>query len=673
MTVSVTLPELGESVAEGTVTRWLKNVGDTVAQDEPLVEIATDKVDTEIPSPVSGVIVEICAQEDDTVEIGGVLARIADPREATPAAGEPTPSSDGTAASETPANGTVTGAGESTTTDIATGISASTVTGAEENTATGAAITNPDSGLAGTAPSPTMSGKHAQPEDEQNAQQPSVESDGTHYFEVLMPELGESVAEGTVTHWCKKLGEQIAEDEPLLEVSTDKVDTEIPSPASGVLVQICAVEDETIEVGRVVAVLQVGAAAPATPAPAAATPAAPAPADSVNEDSLAVAPVAESAEKDVASPIDEAAFDTNSELNTDAAPTMPSAATPTPEEVSYVSARVPQDTPSFDNVPGVSLLRDVSRASTDHSYVTPLVRKVAADKGVDLAHVQGSGLGGRILKKDVLAAAALNSLTASTRADTLPDSATDEGENSAALRGTTRPASPIRQSTARTALAAVQSAAQVSQVVEVDLTNLLRQLASQHSAEPSLALSLRACVTYAVARVLRHHPVVNASYDKQNQQITYHENIDIAIGVDTPQGLLSPVLHYADQYSLADIGQQLRDMEDRCLSGTLTPAELSGGTFVLAHPSASGVLWETPLVVPPQSAALAVGTAVQRPVVVDDTGGSAIAIRAMSYLALSYDACLVDSPAASRFLRDLQRALQEASFLDDIDDTNALS
>lgn len=673
MSVSVTLPELGESVAEGTVTRWLKNVGDTVAQDEPLVEIATDKVDTEIPSPVSGVVVEICAWEDDTVEIGGLLARIADPSEAAAALGSPVISGSGSNTARTVPFPEVS---DSSSHDSAADEEASQ-RGVEDSPAPASAPT--------TAHHATHTDAAA-----------DDETDEAQYFEVLMPELGESVAEGTITRWCKKLGEEISEDEPLLEVSTDKVDTEIPSPADGILVQICAVEDDTVPVGQVLAVLQVGDSAPD-------------PADLVEEDTTAAhsSPRSdddnESTTTDVLSTTTEpsvtdrdaegSAEGTAAASNNGGAPSTSSAhaaAEHNAESTSSanVTPKVPQTTPSFDNVPGVTGFGSTPRASTDRSYVTPLVRKLAEEKGVNLADVTGTGLGGRILKKDIVAYAAAQerraatasgaSLDASAMAhalgNSLRTSGTDnDGTEDAQLRGTVRPASTVRQSAARAALAAVQHTAPVSQVFEVDLTTLLRQLVSHRSAEPSLALSLRACVAYTVARVLRRHPVLNASYDKQNQLISYHEDIDLSVGIDTPQGLLSPVLHHADQCSLAEIGQHLQEMEDRCLSGNLTPGDLSGGTFALAHPSASGALWETPMVIPPQSAALAVGNPVQRPVVVEDAGGSAIAIRAMSYLTLSYDSCLIDASAASRFLRELQHALQEASFLDDIDDVNGLS
>lgn len=689
MSVSVTLPELGESVAEGTVTRWLKNVGDSVAQDEPLVEIATDKVDTEIPSPVCGLIVEICAWEDDTVEIGGLLARIADPTEAAAALGSPVMTGSGSGAASTVPFPEVSDARaqEHVTVDKTAELPepASTSSFQPHDNASGA---------------PATASSSATPHHAAHADSTSQDDDAeeAQYFEVLMPELGESVTEGTITRWCKKLGEKISEDEPLLEVSTDKVDTEIPSPADGILVQICAVEDDTVPVGQVLAVLQVGGTAPD-------------PADLVGDYGTATDVSAESEGKDestttalltaTATSLDDVIA--SGSTISDTAEGDDTEPTGTPSDVSAnttaekttpagIAPKVPQTAPSFDDVPGVTSFGDTPRASTDHSYVTPLVRKLAADKGVDLADVKGTGLGGRILKKDILgyaaererrAAAAAAAATASAAAlgtsamtsavGGILTTTTDDRVGGAELRGTTRPASPVRQSAARAALSAVHHTAPVSQVFEVDLTTLLRQLVSDRSAEPSLALSLRACVAYTVARVLLHHPVMNASYDKQHQLISYHEDIDLSVGIDTPQGLLCPVLHHADQCSLAEIGQRLQEMEDRCLSGNLTPGDLSGGTFALAHPSASGALWETPMVIPPQSAALAVGNPVQRPVVVEDAGGSAIAIRAMSYLTLSYDSCLVDASTASSFLRDVQDALQEASFLDDIDDVNGLS
>lgn len=613
MAVSVTLPELGESVTEGTVTRWLKNVGDTVAQDEPLVEIATDKVDTEIPSPESGVLVEICAWEDDTVEIGGLLARIASKDDVTETA-EPVSNS---AAEPVPA---------------------------EEISA----------------------GRHSRNSEPEEPKEPEKEdtpdASDVHYCEVLMPEVTESTADSstadsttsTIIRWCTKLGDHVHTHDPLLEVSisttAQTVTKTIPSPANGILVQICAREDGTISTGQVLAVLQTDDAATAN------TSAAPASVESTTIESES------ESESETPKPV----------------------ATPVAEKATL---KVPQTSPSFHNVPGISTFGEepshTNTASTDRSYVTPLVRKLAAEKHVDLAHVHGSGLGRRIVKKDILDYAATQEhRQASAQTQTVgidsgvlgisPSASTPMGD-AANLRGTTHPASPIRQSAAAAALAAGQSTAQVSQVFDTDVTNLLRRLTSIRTESPSTTLSLRACAIYVVSRLLRRHPALNASYDKQNQQITYYEDIDLSIGIDTPQGLLSPVLHHADQYSLNEIGQHVQNMEERYLNGTLTPRDLSGGTFTLSHPTSMGALWETPLVIPPQSAALSIGTPVQRPVVVDGADDSAIAIRDMVYLTLSYDACLIDSSAASCFLHDLQHALREASFLDDTDDDNGLA
>ncbi|PBC39053.1 2-oxoglutarate dehydrogenase, E2 component, dihydrolipoamide succinyltransferase [Rhodococcus sp. ACS1] len=577
MAFSVQMPALGESVTEGTVTRWLKQEGDTVEVDEPLLEVSTDKVDTEIPSPVAGVLSKIVAQEDDTVEIGGELAVIGDAGEAPASDSAPAPAAAEPAAEPAPA--------------------------AEAPAA---------------EPAPAASGGGS--------------ADGTA---VNMPELGESVTEGTVTRWLKAVGDEVAVDEPLVEVSTDKVDTEIPSPVAGTLLEISAEEDDTVSVGGQLAVIGSGAPAakpaaapkpeptpePAKPAPAP-EPAKPAPAQS------APAPAAAPA----------------------ASAPAPAAAAPAPAAT------------SGDSTP----------------YVTPLVRKLAADNGVDLSSVTGTGVGGRIRKQDVLAAAeakkapAAAAAPAAARPAATAPAAASAGVRPelAHLRGTTQKANRIRQITATKTRESLQSTAQLTQTFEVDVTKIaaLRSQAKNTFVErEGVKLTFLPFFAKAVVEALKSHPNVNASYDEANKQITYYDAEHLGIAVDTDQGLLSPVIHNAGDLSLAGLARAIADIAKRARSGGLKPDELSGGTFTITNIGSQGALFDTPILVPPQAAMLGTGAIVKRPVVVtDESGSESIGVRSMCYLPLTYDHRLVDGADAGRFLTTIKQRLEQGAFEADL-------
>ncbi|KAF0961365.1 MULTISPECIES: 2-oxoglutarate dehydrogenase, E2 component, dihydrolipoamide succinyltransferase [unclassified Rhodococcus (in: high G+C Gram-positive bacteria)] len=576
MAFSVQMPALGESVTEGTVTRWLKQEGDTVEVDEPLLEVSTDKVDTEIPSPVAGVLSKIVAQEDDTVEIGGELAVIGDAGEAPASDSAPAPAAEEPAAEPAPA--------------------------AEAPAA---------------EPAPAASGGGS--------------AEGTA---VNMPELGESVTEGTVTRWLKAVGDEVAVDEPLVEVSTDKVDTEIPSPVAGTLLEISAEEDDTVAVGGQLAVIGSGAPAakpepkpeptpePAKPAPAP-EPAKPAPAQS------APAPAAAPA----------------------ASAPAPAAAAPAPAAT------------SGDSTP----------------YVTPLVRKLAADNGVDLSSVTGTGVGGRIRKQDVLAAAEAKKAPAAAAAPAAarPAAAAAPAAASAGvrpelahLRGTTQKANRIRQITATKTRESLQSTAQLTQTFEIDVTRIaaLRAQAKNTFLErEGVKLTFLPFFAKAVVEALKSHPNINASYDEANKQITYYDAEHLGIAVDTDQGLLSPVIHNAGDLSLAGLARAIADIAKRARSGGLKPDELSGGTFTITNIGSQGALFDTPILVPPQAAMLGTGAIVKRPVVVtDESGSESIGVRSMCYLPLTYDHRLVDGADAGRFLTTIKQRLEQGAFEADL-------
>ena len=424
---------------------------------------------------------------------------------------------------------------------------------------------------------------------------------------VVLPALGESVTEGTVTRWLKKVGETVAVDEPLVEVSTDKVDTEIPSPVAGVIEQILVQEDETVQVGAVLVIIGDGSGS------AAAAPAAP-----------VAEPVVEAPAPVVAAPVV-------------AAPVVsaPVAAAPV---VSHSAAPV-----------------------SDAGYVTPLVRKLAQESGIDLTQVAGTGVGGRIRKDDVLSAAAAPAGTSASVA--APAVAYVPGAASP-LRGTTEPMSRLRKVLAERAVASMVSTAQLTTVVEVDVTKIaqLRQkVQPAFVAKSGGKLNFMPFFALAAAEALRVHPKLNATIDGDN--IVYHGSENISFAVDTEKGLLTPVIRDAASLNIMEIAQQIADKAARTRANQLKPDELGGGTFTLTNTGSRGALFDTPVVFLPQVAILGTGVVTKRPVVVTDANGQdAISIRSMVYLALSYDHRLVDGADASRFLVDVKSRLEDANF-----------
>ncbi|WP_134665701.1 MULTISPECIES: 2-oxoglutarate dehydrogenase, E2 component, dihydrolipoamide succinyltransferase [unclassified Amycolatopsis] len=597
MAYSVTLPELGESVTEGTVTRWLKQEGDTVEVDEPLLEISTDKVDTEVPSPVAGTVVKISAKEDDTVEVGGELAVIDDgtggvPESSAPAQqAEPEPEP-APQQQEAPAQA--------------------------ESAPAESAPSQPD-----TAPAAGGSGT-----------------------EVKLPELGESVTEGTVTRWLKQVGESVEVDEPLLEISTDKVDTEVPSPVAGTVLEIRAGEDETVEVGGVLAVIGDASAAPAA-APAQESKPAPAP-----EPEPAPAPVQESKP-------------------------APAPAAPAPAP----AAPAPAPAPAQESKPAPAAQAPADNGSADGPYVTPLVRKLASEHGIDLASLTGSGVGGRIRKQDVLAAAEAKQKAAPAPAASAPAAAPAAAAPSApraaavspevaALRGTVQKASRIRQITATKTRESLQVSAQLTQVHEVDVTKIakLRQRAKAAFKErEGVNLTFLPFFAKATVEALKQHPNVNASYNEDTKEITYHGAVHLGIAVDTERGLLSVVIHDAGELSLAGLAHRIADLAARARANKIKPDELIGGTFTVTNIGSNGALFDTPIIVQPQSGMLGTGAVVKRPVVVSDAeGNDTIAVRSMAYLPLTYDHRLVDGADAGRFLTTIKQRLEEGNFEDEL-------
>jgi pyruvate dehydrogenase E2 component (dihydrolipoamide acetyltransferase) len=608
MAFSVQMPALGESVTEGTVTRWLKQEGDTVELDEPLVEVSTDKVDTEIPSPAAGVLTKIIAQEDDTVEVGGDLAVIGDASEGGAEAPAETPSQ-------------------------------------PEPEPEPAAPPQPEPEAEAEPAAPAQKEPEPEPEPAAPAQQASG---GGTTTPVLMPELGESVTEGTVTRWLKKVGDSVQVDEPLVEVSTDKVDTEIPSPVAGVLVSITADEDATVPVGGELAQIGVASDTGAAPAPA---------------------PTPKPEPKPEPQPLA-------------AAQPEPAAKPAPPPE--------PPPAPAPKAEPAPPQPAAAETGADGAPYVTPLVRKLATENNIDLAEVIGTGVGGRIRKQDVLAAAeqrerqkeqakqapapaaptpgqAPAAAAAVTKA---PGAAPTAAPALAHLRGTTQKASRIRQITANKTRESLQATAQLTQTHEVDMTKIvgLRARAKTAFAErEGVNLTFLPFIAKAVIDALKIHPNINASYNEDTKEITYYDAEHLGFAVDTDQGLLSPVIHNAGDLSLAGLARAIADIAARARSGNLKPDELSGGTFTITNIGSQGALFDTPILVPPQAAMLGTGAIVKRPrVVVDASRNESIGVRSICYLPLTYDHRLIDGADAGRFLTTIKHRLEEGAFEADL-------
>ncbi len=441
---------------------------------------------------------------------------------------------------------------------------------------------------------------------------------------VVLPALGESVTEGTVTRWLKKVGDSVNVDEPLVEVSTDKVDTEIPSPVAGVIEQILVQEDETVQVGAVLVIIGSGSGSAAPVAPAAAATVAP---------PVVAAPPAPVAPPVMAAPV--------------ASPIVAPPVAPAPVVAAAVSAPV-----------SPPLIVASLPSSADAGYVTPLVRKFAQDSGVDLSQVSGTGVGGRIRKEDVMAA------TSAPVGTSAAPAAAHVPTPVSALRGTSEPMSRLRKVLAERAVASMISSAQLTTVVEVDVTRIAEMRKSiqvRFTAATGTKLNFMPFFFLASAEALRSHPKLNASID--GETIHFHPSENISFAVDTERGLLTPVIRDAASLSLAQIAQQIADLASRTRENKLKPDEMAGGTFTLTNTGSRGALFDTPVVFLPQVAILGTGVVQKRPVVITDSDGQeSIAIRSMVYLALSYDHRLVDGADASRYLVDVKARLEEANF-----------
>ncbi|WP_433114400.1 2-oxoglutarate dehydrogenase, E2 component, dihydrolipoamide succinyltransferase [Micromonospora sp. CA-246542] len=607
MPVSVTMPRLGESVTEGTVTRWLKQEGDTVEVDEPLLEVSTDKVDTEIPSPAAGVLSRIVVGEDETAEVGSELAVIAGEGEST-GGGEAAPQEQQQAPAES-----VEPAAEPTA--------------AAEGTAD--QVAQDEAPAEAPAPAAAPSGE------------------GTA---VKMPALGESVTEGTVTRWLKQVGDTVEVDEPLLEVSTDKVDTEIPSPVAGTVLEIKVAEDETAAVGADLVVIGVAGGAPA-----------PAKTETKPEPKAEAAPAPKAEPKPepkVEEPTPGMSYsEPAAEAETSAQPVKA-------EQAAQPSA--PTAAPQRPSAPAQG-------GEEAAGYVTPLVRKLANEHGVDLAALNGTGVGGRIRKQDVLDAAEKAKAAAATPAPAAQPAASAATPAKPAAkpqpsgkRGTTEKLPRIRKAIANRMQESLHEMAQLTTVVEVDVTRVAKLRAQAKDSfvqRHGVKLSFLPFFALAAVEALQTYPIVNAQLDLDGGTITYPAAEHLGIAVDTERGLVVPVIHNAGDLNLGGIAKRVADLAERTRTNKISPDEIAGATFTLTNTGSRGALFDTPIVPKPQSAMLGTGAVVKRPVVVNDPDlGEVVAVRSMVYLAMSYDHRLIDGADAARFLSAVKERLEAGNF-----------
>jgi 2-oxoglutarate dehydrogenase E2 component (dihydrolipoamide succinyltransferase) len=586
MSIEVVMPQMGESITEGTVSKWLKQVGERVEKDEPVLEISTDKVDAEVPSPGAGILLEVRTQEGETVEVGTVVAVIGEEGEA----------------------------------------------GAEQPKAATAPPVEPAQPVE-AAPEPEVDVVEAAPEAAPPAPSapppaaaPAASSQGA--AEVVMPQMGESITEGTVSKWLKAVGDKIEKDEALLEISTDKVDAEVPSPAAGTLLAINVQEGETVEVGAVLAL--VGAeGAVAQPSAPAAQPAA-------------------------------------------AAPVQPEA--PKPESTPSVqSVQAVASSPASPNggKNGTSTLDELRRTKS-----SPLVRNIAREHGIDITRIPGSGISGRVTKDDIMSVietgAALRPQDLLVKgAPPLPVSSKpapkiDYTAPAATVQTEDRveKMSVMRKKIAEHMTFSKQTSAHVTSVYEVDMTHIAK-FRNQHQAEFQsrfgTKLTFMPFIFQAVTAAIREHRIVNAQV--HGDEIVYKGDINLGMAVALDWGLIVPVIKNADTLSLSELATTANDLADRARTKKLKPDEVQGGTFTITNPGVFGGLYGTPIINQPQVAILCVGTIEKRPqVLTSPDGDDYIAIRQMAYFALTYDHRIVDGADAERFLAYLKEYLQTAPY-----------
>jgi pyruvate dehydrogenase E2 component (dihydrolipoamide acetyltransferase) len=619
MSVEVVMPQMGESITEGTVSKWLKAVGETIEKDEPLLEISTDKVDAEVPAPGAGVLLEIRANEGETVEVGSVVGVIGESSEV----GSPPPSENKQPKIEV--------------------VEAPKV---EE--------TNPEP-VAEAAQAATASAVESTPK-------PQVANPQTGAAtEVVMPQMGESITEGTVSKWLKAVGDAIEKDEPLLEISTDKVDAEVPSPSAGILLEIRANEGETVEVGSIVGL--VGAEGSST---------------------VGILQPAENSQT-VAQPqaVEETAEATSADVSSVEMAKEASAVAAAAQNVSETEGRsydyqrpdAIADAQTNGKSNGEMSLEDLRKTKS-----SPLVRNIAKEHNVDIARISGSGMSGRVTKKDILsfietgAALRPQDLLAGKAVPTFapssaPQTVSQKSEFTApqvvsAVGDRTEPMSVMRKKIAEHMTFSKQTSAHVTSVYEIDMTNVAKfrdKNKADFLSRYGTKLTFMPFIFQAVTNALRKFPIVNSQVS--GEQIIYKGDINLGMAVALDWGLIVPVIKKADSLSLSGLAQAANDLADRARTKKLMPDEVQGGTFTITNPGVFGGLFGTPIINQPQVAILCVGTIEKRPKVITTAeGDDVIAIRSMAYFALTYDHRIVDGSDAEKFLSFMKEFLEITRF-----------
>jgi 2-oxoglutarate dehydrogenase E2 component (dihydrolipoamide succinyltransferase) len=625
------MPQMGESITEGTISKWLKSVGDKIERDEPILEISTDKVDAEVPSPGAGVLLEIRNQEGDTVEVGTVVAVIGEEGEA---------SADGSSAKAEPVQAAVeTPQAAETAQPVAAATTAEPVS-AQVQTAT-----------------------------EQIAPPAAASAPAGEATEVVMPQMGESITEGTVSKWLKAVGDKIEKDEPLLEISTDKVDAEVPSPAAGILLEIRANEGETVEVGSVVGLVGAeGASAAPAAQPASQTSAA---GQKQAEETAAAATSA-----DVSS-------------QTQAAQASASAA-PNVQETEgrsydYQRPEAMDDAQATNGKSSAEMTLEELRRTKS----SPLVRNIAKEHGIDISRIEGSGMSGRVTKKDIMsfiesgaalrpqdllrkgapvapaiAPAAAPSTQQAAQLQTAQKTAYTAPPVAASVGDRVEPMSVMRRKIAEHMTFSKQTSAHVTSVYEIDMTNVAKfrdKNKNEFQSRYGTKLTFMPFIFQAVTNALRKFPIVNSQV--AGDQIIYKGDINLGMAVALDWGLIVPVIKRADTLSLSGLAVTANDLADRARSKKLSPDEVQGGTFTITNPGVFGGLFGTPIINQPQVAILCVGTIEKRPkVITNDEGDDFIAIRSMAYFALTYDHRIVDGADAEKFLSYMKDYLENTQF-----------
>jgi 2-oxoglutarate dehydrogenase E2 component (dihydrolipoamide succinyltransferase) len=586
MSVEVVMPQMGESITEGTVSKWLKKVGDKIDKDEAILEISTDKVDAEVPSPGAGVLLEIRHNEGETVEVGTVLAVIG-------------------------AEG-------------------------EQPVAQAAAASAPQASVPAVAPAtPTAAPQPAATAPEPVAAAPALPapaaSSGGPSTDVVMPQMGESITEGTVSKWLKTVGEKIDKDEPLLEISTDKVDAEVPSPAAGTLLEILVNEGQTVEVGSVLARVGIEGAVSAQPSTPAAAPqlAAPAPVE---------------------------------------APKPPE---PAPQVQAAAASPMAMPVPANGGT-GTTSVEDLRRTKS-----SPVVRNIAKQHGIDITRIPGSGISGRVTKQDIMSF--IESGAALRPQDLLKKGApTTPPAPAPAVQRVEYTPTPIatsagdrvekmsvmRKKIAEHMVYSKQTSAHVTSVYEIDMTNVAKfrdQHKNEFQTRYGTKLTFMPFIFQAVTNAIRQFPIVNAQVDGEN--IVYKGDINLGMAVALDWGLIVPVIRRADTLSLSGLALAANDLADRARTKKLNPDEVQGGTFTITNPGVFGGLYGTPIINQPQVAIMCVGVIEKRPkVFTSPDGDDYIAIRQMAYFSLTYDHRIVDGADGEKFLSAVKQHLEHGQF-----------